>query len=91
MVNIQRKIYSATEGLHFFVHHNWHFKSSNFKSIRSKMSSSDNVLFNTDTDSIDNGKMLDNVAIGTRQFCLKEPLESLPQARVHFKRSVVFE
>lgn len=91
MVNIQKKIYSATEALHYFVQHKWHFKSSNFNSIRSKMSASDNELFNTDTDSIDNGIMLDNVAIGTRQFCLKEPLETLPQARVQFKRFVVFE
>lgn len=90
MVNIQKKIYNATESLQFFVHHKWHFKSVNFNSIRSKMSASDNIVFNTDTDTIDNGKMLDNVAIGTRQFCLKEPLESLPQARVHFKRSEAF-
>lgn len=90
MVNIQKKIYNATEALHFFVHHKWHFKSVNFNIIRSKMSASDNIVFNTDTDTIDNGKMMDNVAIGTRQFCLKEPLESLPQARVHFKRSVAF-
>ncbi|CAO1442158.1 unnamed protein product [Diamesa hyperborea] len=91
MVNIQKKIYTATEALDFFVHHIWHFQTSNFNSIRSKMSSFDNELFNTDTKSIDHGKMLENVTIGARQFCLKEPLESLPQARVQFKRSVVFE
>lgn len=89
MVNIQKKIYNATEFIQFFLDHKWHFKSVNCKIIRNKMSAADNILFNTETDTIDGGKMLENVAIGTRQFCLKEPLESLPQARVHLKRFVV--
>lgn len=47
------------------------------------------LRFTVDTDTPDNVKYLVTSVLGGRQYCLKEPLSTLPKARMQLKACVV--
>lgn len=85
MVRVQKKIFIGLGVLQFFTTRNWDFKSENFKAIHKILSPEEKIIFNTNTEEVDQNEYLKNVILGGRQYCLKEPLSTLPRARIHLK------
>jgi fatty acyl-CoA reductase len=85
MIRVQKKIYIGLGVLQFFTTRNWNFKSDNFKAIHHILSPDEKNVFNTNTEEVDQLDYLKNVILGGRQYCLKEPLSTLPRARIHLK------
>lgn len=88
MVRIQTRISDGLEVLQFFTTRQWDFRSENFKGLFDKLNSVDAKTFTMDMDSIDNLEYLKKVILGGRQYCLKEPLTTLPKARMQLKAYV---
>lgn len=85
MVRVQKKIYVGLGVLQFFTTRRWNFKSDNFRRIYERLSTNDKVIFNMNTEEVDAIEYLKNCILGGRQYCLKEPLSTLPKARFQLK------
>lgn len=53
--------------------------------MHNKLSSEDKKMFRTYIEDIDKAEYIKNAILGTRQYCMKESLSSLPSARRHQK------
>jgi len=67
--------------LEFFTTRQFDFRSEKFQSLRQEMSEEENQIFYTNTEIINVDDYLKWTILGGRQYCLKEPLSSLPKAR----------
>lgn len=85
MIRVQKKIYVGLGVLQFFTCRRWEFVSDNFQNLQESLSKEDNETFYTSTIGIDNEEYLKQCILGGRQFCLKEPLSTLPKARFQLK------
>lgn len=85
MIRIQKKIFVGLGVLQFFTTRQWDFKSDNFKEIYQKLSSEEKIIFNMNTEEVDENEYLKNCVLGGREFCLKEPQSTLPKARIQLK------
>ncbi|XP_055599486.1 putative fatty acyl-CoA reductase CG5065 isoform X2 [Uranotaenia lowii] len=85
MCRVQRMISQGLDLLQFFTTRQWDFKSQQYQAIQKTLSDADAELFNMDVDQIETKEYIKRVVLGGRQFCLKEPLSSLPKARVQLK------
>ncbi|KAG5676115.1 hypothetical protein PVAND_005969 [Polypedilum vanderplanki] len=83
MIRVQKKIFIGLGVLQFFTTRNWDFRSENFKAIHHKLSPEEKIIFNTNTEEVEQFDYLKSIILGGRQYCLKEPLENLPRARFH--------
>lgn len=81
MIRIQKRIFIGLGVLQFFTTRNWIFKSDKFKEMYRKLSPEEKVIFNMNTEEVEVTEYLKTVILGGRQYCLKEPLETLPKAR----------
>lgn len=71
--------------LHYFTLKKWDFRSDRFQHIRESMTQDEKTMFNMNTEIIDEQEYLTSIVLGGRQYCMKEPLSSLPKARTHLK------
>lgn len=85
MVRIQKRIFIGLGVLQFFTTRKWTFKSDKFQEIYRKLSAIDQKIFNMNTEEVEVIAYLKNCILGGRQYCLKEPLETLPKARTQLK------
>lgn len=85
MVRVQKKIYVGLGVLQFFTTRQWNFRSDNFKRIYDLLLPEEKIIFNMNTDEVDEIEYLKNCILGGRQYCLKEPLSTLPKARFQLK------
>lgn len=85
MIRVQKKIYVGLGVLQFFTTRQWNFKSDNFKRIYQLLSPREKKIFNMNTEEVDEMEYLKDVILGGRQYCLKEPLSTLPKARIQLK------
>lgn len=85
VVRIQKKIRIGLKMLNYFTLKKWDFKSERFQHIRNSMTQEENIMFNMNTEIIDEQNYLKSIVLGGRQYCMKEPLSSLPKARAHLK------
>jgi fatty acyl-CoA reductase len=88
MCRIQHRITQGLDLLSFFAMRNWHFKSDNFQNIHKKiLTKEEHEMFLLDTVVDDDMvvEYLKNAMLGGRQYILKEPLSSLPKARIQLK------
>uniref|UniRef100_U5EPY7 Fatty acyl-CoA reductase n=1 Tax=Corethrella appendiculata TaxID=1370023 RepID=U5EPY7_9DIPT len=91
MLRIQRRIADGLELLQFFTTRQWDFRSHQFQAIPKTLLPDDQKLFNTNVDEIDTYEYMGKIILGGRQYCLKEPLSSLPKARVQLKMLYVLD
>jgi len=86
MVRIQKRISVGLEVLQYFTTREWIFHNNKIITIFDDLSPEDKKIFRTfipsDTDKVE---YIKNVILGTRQYCMKEDLSSLPRARRHQK------
>jgi Male sterility protein. len=85
MVRLQHKIQDGLEVLEYFTTRQWNFESTKFNDLRAELSPTDQEIFFTDFEKIDEDEYLLNSVLGARQYCLKEPLSSIPRCRRNLK------
>lgn len=85
MIRVQKRIYVGLEVLQFFTTRNWEFDASNFLKMEKFLNAIDSRLFRINTDDVDQKEYLKACMLGSRQYVLKEPLNTIPRARIHQK------
>ncbi|XP_062707716.1 putative fatty acyl-CoA reductase CG5065 [Aedes albopictus] len=85
MCRFQTMISQGLELLQFFTTRQWDFKSHQYQAIAKNLTPEDFALFDMDIDKIDTKEYLKRIILGGRQYCLKEPLSTLPKARMQLK------
>lgn len=85
MCHVQTRISDGLDVLQFFTTRAWNFKTENFESLVPAQSPQDFKIFNMDKESVNVDDYMLKVILGGRQYCLKEPLTSLPKARMQLK------
>jgi len=85
MVRVQKKIFVGLGVLQFFTTRRWKFTSENFKAINEKLSPAEREIFDMDTMAVQVTPYLKSCILGGRQYCLKEPLSTIPKARMQLK------
>ncbi|XP_071879152.1 putative fatty acyl-CoA reductase CG5065 [Bombus fervidus] len=83
MVRIQRRISVGLEVLQYFTMREWTFHNSNLLIMRQEMSPKDQEIFPIDFSTIDHAEYIKTCVLGARQYCMKENLSTLPNARRH--------
>ncbi|XP_018563268.1 putative fatty acyl-CoA reductase CG5065 [Anoplophora glabripennis] len=82
MIRIQKKIHDGLGLLEFFSVREWYFKSERFVGLNDLITDVDKKMFTTaDFTRIPIQEYLTRALLGTRQYCLKEDLSSLPRCR----------
>jgi fatty acyl-CoA reductase len=85
LIRVQKKIFVGLGVLQFFTTRQWDFRSDNFKAVYARLSEEEKKIFNMNTEEVDAIEYLKTVILGGRQYCLKEPLSTLPKARMQLK------
>jgi fatty acyl-CoA reductase len=85
MVRLQYKILDGLNLLQYFTTREWIFGSSNFWALRKQLNPTDGEMFFLNPEDIDDDEFIANTVLGARQYCLKEPLSSLPRCRRNLK------
>lgn len=84
-----KKLHKFTDVLSYFSLQSWTFHDKNTRSLISKLSKLDQSLFNIDLAMLNWDKYFKSHYIGIRVHVLKDPLETIPEARTHMKKSVI--
>ena len=85
MVRVQTRISDGLEVLQFFTMRQWNFRYDNFIGIEKYLKGKDKEAFSVDTEHVESVAYMKDTILGGRQFCLKEPLSTLPKARMQLK------
>ena len=86
MVYVQKRIAIGLEVLQFFTMHKWDFKSGNFNGLIKHQTPDEYEMFLFDSENTgDDWEYLKNSLLGARQYCVKDPLSTLPRARLQHK------
>ncbi|XP_053995401.1 putative fatty acyl-CoA reductase CG5065 [Hylaeus anthracinus] len=83
MVRIQNRISVGLEVLQYFTTREWVFYNYKTLALWNNLSPRDKELFSLDFLAIDEAEYLKNTILGSRQYCMKEDLSTLPKARRH--------
>lgn len=90
-MKVQRRVYNANTALYTFIMNEWTFINNKFIVLDSKLHPNDKEDFAC----VEAGEQIEvyeffrNAILGARQYLLKEDNSTLPQAKIHAKRSVV--
>lgn len=86
MVRVQQKIAVGIDVLQFFTIKAWDFRSDEMSKVRESLNSSEFEMFPMDTSVIkDSEEFIKTNLYGGRVYCLKDPLSTLPRARIIYK------
>lgn len=85
MVRVQNRIAVGMEVLQYFTMRDWDFKNHNTLSLLKALNKDDQETFFIDNIDVDVVNYMQNTILGSRVYCLKEPLSSMPTARRHNK------
>jgi fatty acyl-CoA reductase len=91
MVRLQYKIQDGLEVLQHFTTRKWNFRSTQFCALQKELSPVDREVFFIDFEAVDDDEYFVNTVLGARQYCLKEPLSSLPRCRRNLKMYVTLK
>lgn len=83
MVRVQGRISVGMDVLQYFTMRNWYFKTERAQALTADMNERDKQIFYLANIEYDVDEYLVNIVLGARQFCMKEPLSSMPTARKH--------
>ena len=85
MVRVQNRIAVGMEVLQYFTMRDWDFKNHNTLGLLRTLNKADRETFFIDNIDVDLVEYMKSTILGSRVYCLKEPLSSLPTARRHNK------
>lgn len=91
MCRLQGMVSQGLELLQFFTTRQWNFKSEQYQAIAQNLTPADYELFDMDVDRIDTKDYIRRIVLGGRQYCMKEPLSTLPKARIQLKALYVLD
>lgn len=86
MLKIYRKIHKFMDVLNYFATKEWKFSNENFKAILGKMTPEDYDRFFCDITKLNWEIYFQTYVKGIRIYLIKDPLDSLPQARIKWQR-----
>jgi len=83
MVHVQKKISVGMDVVKFCTVNKWSFKTDNFEALIDILEGDEMQKFNIDSRNTGEEKeYLLNSLLGARQYCIKDPLSTLPRARI---------
>ncbi|XP_049861196.1 putative fatty acyl-CoA reductase CG5065 isoform X1 [Schistocerca gregaria] len=85
MVRLQNRISNGLKVLQYFTLRQWNFDNKEILELSSRMTKEDCETFYMANVEYDVDSYLLACVLGARQYCMKEPLSSLPRARRHLK------
>lgn len=88
MIRVQNRISQGLEVLQFFTMRNWVFLSQKFKDLNKFLSPEEYEMFFIDSEAVPaefEDEYLRNCLQGGRLYIMKEPLSTIPRARVQMK------
>ncbi|XP_031839104.1 fatty acyl-CoA reductase wat [Nomia melanderi] len=86
MLKIYKKIHKFMDVLNYFSMKEWTFSNETLKTLISKMSLEDLDNFACDITKVDWDQYFRTYVRGIRIYLIKDPLDTLPQARVRWQR-----
>jgi alcohol-forming fatty acyl-CoA reductase len=86
MVHVQKRISVGMEVLQFFTMRKWNFKSDNFEALVRMISPEEEAMFTINSaETGDEYEYVKDCLLGARQYCVKDPLSTIPKARIQLK------
>lgn len=86
MVYVQKRLSVGMEVLHFFTMREWKFKTDKLEDLLNFVTKEEEEMFSFDTKTDGSEyEYLKNSLLGARQYCVKDPLSTLPKARMQLK------
>lgn len=85
MVRVQKRIQVGMHVLQYFTTRKWIFRNENTKGLTEKLNEKEQKIFFMNNVRPDTTQYMKDVLLGARQFCMKEPLSTLPKARFQLK------
>uniref|UniRef100_A0A8D8LSN1 Fatty acyl-CoA reductase n=1 Tax=Cacopsylla melanoneura TaxID=428564 RepID=A0A8D8LSN1_9HEMI len=85
LVRVQNRIWLGMHLLEYFTTRNWDFKNKVCLSLHNNLNEKDKEIFFMANVDYDINKYMRDIILGARQYCLKEPMSSLPKARRQIK------
>lgn len=83
MIHVQNKIAIGMDVLSFFTMNDWNFVSDNFQALVKTQSKEEYKMFPIDTENMgDTLQYLRTCMYGGRQYCARDPLTTLPKAKI---------
>ncbi|XP_049941469.1 putative fatty acyl-CoA reductase CG5065 isoform X3 [Schistocerca serialis cubense] len=81
-----RKVHNFNMAVEFFVMREWDFETAQTEALRSRLAAEDRALLPFDPRLIDWESYFDHFVCGVRRFLLKDDLDSVPAARLRYRR-----
>jgi len=85
MVRIQKRISDGLEVLQYFTTREWKFYNDNIIKMDTELLPVDKKMFPVIIYHMDIMNYMKDIILGSRQYCMKEDLSTLPKARRHQK------
>lgn len=85
MVRIQRRISDGLQVLQYFTTREWKFHNTRMLRMHEELTPEEKRIFRCIVYNIDIDEYFKNIILGSRQYCMKEDLSTLPKARRHQK------
>lgn len=85
-MKIQRKIFYANQSLKYFVFNQWKFQNSNCLKLNQAIAALDFPDWNYDFRHEEPYAYFENCALGARKYLLHEHIDTLEQAKSHYRR-----
>ncbi|XP_060821876.1 fatty acyl-CoA reductase wat isoform X2 [Bombus pascuorum] len=86
MLKIYKKIHKFMDVLNYFSIHEWKFSNNNIRELLNKMTEEDRENFACDIADIDWDQYFRTYIRGIRMYLIKDPLDTLPKARIKWQR-----
>lgn len=90
LTKLQRKIYVASCTLRYFTFREWNFSNTNLFDLEERLLEADRADWAYDFRDRDVIDYFEKCIMGSRRYLLNEPDSTLPQARKHFRRYVLY-
>ncbi|XP_024226959.1 putative fatty acyl-CoA reductase CG5065 [Bombus impatiens] len=81
LIKVHNRINLGIKLIQYYTTKQWNFPNDRMKELQSEMNSSDKEEFFIDTTEIDWDEFMSIYILGTRQYCLKDDLSTIPRAR----------
>lgn len=82
MVRVQKRIYVGLQVLQYFTTRQWIFSNDNVRRLRDKINPKERDIFYIDNVEVNVEEYMKDIILGARQYVMKEPLSTLPKARI---------
>lgn len=86
MLKVYKKVHKFMDVLNYFSMKEWTFSNDNTKALVKKLSEKDRENFACDITQVNWDHYFRTYVRGIRVYLIKDPLDTLPQARVKWQR-----